>query len=82
MESIVGVTKVTFVVFSNMVEGPNMSVLSKTIPKAWRKGLLNVSLLATEAATMSRATGDAYLACAVLEGLKLETQLNLTFGRW
>lgn len=66
------------VVFSNMVEGPNMSLLSKTIPKAWRKGFLNVGLLATEAATMGRTAGDAFLALCGLAGL--EHQLNLTFG--
>jgi Major Facilitator Superfamily len=66
------------VVFSNMVEGPNMSLLSKTIPKAWRKGFLNVGLLATEAATLGRTVGDIWLAVCGLPGL--EHQLNLTFG--
>jgi MFS family permease len=66
------------VVFSNMVEGPNMSLLSKTIPKSWRKGFLNVGLLATEAATLGRTVGDIWLALCGLPGL--EHQLNLTFG--
>lgn len=66
------------VVFSNMVEGPNMSLLSKTIPKAWRRGFLNVGLLATEAATMGRTAGDAFLALCGAGGL--ENQLNYTFG--
>mmetsp|Transcript_42954 Transcript_42954/g.103842 ORF Transcript_42954/g.103842 Transcript_42954/m.103842 type:complete len:872 (+) Transcript_42954:141-2756(+) len=66
------------VVFSNMVEGPNMSLLSKTIPKAWRKGFLNVGLLATEAATLGRTVGDVWLALCGLPGL--EHQLNLTLG--
>jgi MFS family permease len=66
------------VVFSNMVEGPNMSLLSKTIPKSFRKGFLNVGLLATEAATMGRTVGDAFLALCGSFGI--ESQLNLTFG--
>lgn len=66
------------VVCSNMVEGPNMSLLSKTIPKAWRKGFLNVGLLATEAATLGRTAGDAFLALCGTGGL--ERQLNYTFG--
>mmetsp|Transcript_6184 Transcript_6184/g.12721 ORF Transcript_6184/g.12721 Transcript_6184/m.12721 type:complete len:130 (+) Transcript_6184:343-732(+) len=66
------------VVFSNMVEGPNMSLLSKVIPKSWRKGFLNVGLLATEAATLGRTVGDAYLALCGAGGL--ENQLNYTFG--
>jgi len=66
------------VVFSNMVEGPNMSLLSKTIPKSWRKGFLNVGLLATEAATLGRTGGDVFL---VLCGSgDIENQLNYTFG--
>lgn len=65
------------VIFSNMVEGPNMSLLSKTIPKSWRKGFLNVGLLATEAATLGRAVGDAYLALCGAGGL--ENQLNYTY---
>jgi len=66
------------VVTSNMVEGPNMSLLSKTIPKSWRKGFLNVGLLATEAATMGRTAGDAFLALCGTGGI--ENQLNWTFG--
>ncbi|KAG7339917.1 major facilitator superfamily transporter [Nitzschia inconspicua] len=66
------------VVTSNMVEGPNMSLLSKTIPKKWRKGFMNVGLLATEAATMGRTAGDAFLALCGTAGI--EHQLNLTFG--
>merc|ERR1711862_744686 len=58
------------VVFSNMIEGPNMSLLSKTIPKAWRTGFLNVGLLATEAATMGRTGGDIFLALCGSGGLE------------
>ena len=65
------------VVASNMVEGPNMSLLSKTIPKAWRKGFLNVGLLATEAATSGRTAGDAFLVICGSQGI--EHQLNYTF---
>ncbi|CAB9500458.1 SPX domain-containing membrane protein [Seminavis robusta] len=66
------------VVCSNMVEGPNMSLLSKTIPKAWRKGFFNVGLLATEAATLGRTAGDVFLALCGTGGI--DTQLNYTFG--
>jgi hypothetical protein len=66
------------VVCSNMVEGPNMALLSKTIPKSWRKGFFNVGLLATEAATLGRTVGDAFLALCGSAGI--EHQLNLTFG--
>jgi Major Facilitator Superfamily len=66
------------VVTSNMVEGPNMALLSKTIPKSWRKGFLNVGLLATEAATMGRTAGDAFLALCGSAGI--EHLLNLCFG--
>lgn len=55
-----------------------MSLLSKTIPKSWRKGFLNVGLLATEAATLGRTGGDVFLALCGSGGL--ENQLNYTFG--
>jgi hypothetical protein len=55
-----------------------MSLLSKTIPKSFRTGFLNVGLLATEAATMGRTAGDAFLALCGSRGI--ESQLNMTFG--
>merc|ERR1712238_544165 len=36
-------------VSTNSLEGVNMSLLSKTIPKAWAKGTFNSGFLATEA---------------------------------
>ena len=45
-------------VSTNALEGPTMSLLSKTIPSAYSRGLLNVGLLATEAGTLGRAVGD------------------------
>jgi hypothetical protein len=48
---------------TNALEGPNMSLLSKTIPPSWSRGFFNVGLLATEAGTIGRAIGDAFLTC-------------------
>ncbi len=39
-----------------------MSLLSKTIPKSWSRGLFNVGLLATEAGTLGRAVGDVLIS--------------------
>jgi hypothetical protein len=39
-------------VFANALEGPNMSLLSKTIPPQYSRGLFNVGLLATESGTL------------------------------
>lgn len=69
----------TFVMFisSNALEGPNMSLLSKTIPKRWSQGIFNVGLLATEAGTAGRAVGDVLLSFFGKEGI--EHLLNRTF---
>jgi cyanate permease len=69
----------TFVMFvsSNALEGPNMSLLSKTIPKRWSQGIFNVGLLATEAGTAGRAVGDVLLSLFGKEGV--EHLLNRTF---
>jgi hypothetical protein len=60
------------------LEGPNMSLLSKTIPTEWSKGIFNVGLLATESGTAGRAMADVFLTLSGSRGL--EHLLNLTFG--
>ena len=64
---------ITFVVIifvsANALEGPNMSLLSKTIPKTWAKGLFNVGLLATEAGTLGRAVGDVFITWCGLDSI-------------
>jgi len=61
-----------------MLEGPNMSLLSKIIPKSWSEGFFNVGLLATEAGTLGRAVADAFLVWCGSGGI--ECLLNHTFG--
>ena len=79
-----GYTAIQYVLFSiviflstNALEGPNMSLLSKTIPKSWSRGIFNVGLLATEAGTAGRAVGDVLLSVWGFKGLG--TLLNDTF---
>jgi hypothetical protein len=60
------------------LEGPNMSLLSKTIPAEWSKGIFNVGLLATESGTFGRVLADVFLTFTGSRGL--EHLLNLTFG--
>jgi hypothetical protein len=62
---------------TNAMEGPNMSLLSKTIPKSWSRGIFNVGLLATEAGTLGRAVGDLLLSVWGFQGLA--TLLNDIF---
>lgn len=64
---------------SNALEGPNMSLLSKTIPSSWSKGIVNVGLLATEAGTLGRVVGDVFLTFCGAHG-SLDALLNVTFG--
>lgn len=78
-------TVVQYMVFSvclflgtNMLEGPNMSLLSKTIPKQWARGTFNSGLLATESGTFGRVVGDFIISAAGLVGL--DQVLNLTFA--
>ncbi len=47
---------------TNALEGPNMSLLSKTIPTAWARGTFNSGLLATEAGTFARVVGDGFIS--------------------
>jgi hypothetical protein len=63
---------------ANCLEGPNMSLLSKTIPRSWAKGTFNSGFLATEAGTAARSVGDIMIsAAATLMGF--EKLLNATF---
>jgi hypothetical protein len=56
-------------VSATALEGPNMSLLSKTIPKHWAKGLFNVGLLATEAGTLGRVFADIFMTYSGLAGI-------------
>jgi len=47
---------------TNSLEGPNMGLLSKTIPKSWAKGTFNSGFLATEAGTLARSVGDVLIS--------------------
>mgnify|MGYP005856292425 CR=1 FL=1 len=69
---------VTIFVSTNALEGPNMSLLSKTIPHSWSKGFFNVGLLATEAGTLGRAVADVLLTIFGSGGI--EYLVNVTFG--
>ena len=77
-------TIIQYVLFSvivflstNALEGPNMSLLSKTIPPSWSQGIFNVGLLATEAGTLGRAVGDLLLSVWGFGGIG--SLLNTTF---
>lgn len=65
-------------VSTNSLEGVNMSLLSKTIPKAWAKGTFNSGFLATEAGTLARSVGDVLIS-AVAGGLGMNMLLNGLF---
>jgi MFS family permease len=62
---------------ANMLEGPNMALLSKTLPKRWAKGTFNSGLLATEAGTFGRVVGDFVISAAGF--VALDRVLDLTF---
>lgn len=47
---------------TNALEGPNMSLLSKSVPTAWAKGTFNSGFLATEAGTLGRVAGDVLVS--------------------
>ena len=72
------IASVTVFVSTNALEGPNMSLLSKTIPHSWSKGFFNVGLLATEAGTLGRAVADVMLTFFGSGGI--EHLVNTTFG--
>jgi len=65
-------------VSTNSLEGVNMSLLSKTIPKAWAKGTFNSGFLATEAGTLARSVGDVLIS-AVAGMLGMNMLLNGLF---
>jgi len=65
-------------VCSSALEAPNMSLLSKVIPRKWSKGIINVGLLATEAGTFGRVVGDFLLAAMASHGM--DAMLNEAFG--
>jgi MFS-type transporter involved in bile tolerance (Atg22 family) len=69
---------ILLVVSANALEGPNMSLLSKTIPKSWSTGIFNVGLLSTEAGTFGRAIANVALTVFGNDGL--DHLLNRTFG--
>lgn len=62
---------------TNVLEGVNMALLSKTIPKSFAKGTFNSGLLATEAGTMGRTLGDVAITVVGLPGIQYV--LNGTF---
>jgi len=65
-------------VSANVLEGPNMSLLSKTIPKIWARGTFNSGFLATEAGTAARSIGNLLVSASVaLYGV--DRLLNSTF---
>ncbi|KAF1785220.1 Major facilitator superfamily domain [Phytophthora cactorum] len=72
----VGVGVIIFI-STNVLEGVNMSLLSKTIPKSFAKGTFNSGLLATEAGTFGRAIGDIAITVVGLPGIQYV--LNWTF---
>ena len=54
---------------TNALEGPNMSLLSKTIPKSWARGTFNSGFLATEAGTAARSIGDVLISLGAVNGV-------------
>jgi MFS family permease len=65
---------------ASALEAPNMSLLSKVIPRTWSVGIVNVGLLATESGTLGRVIGDILLAAVGSYGL--EDLLNRAFGAY
>ena len=63
---------------ANVLEGPNMSLLSKTIPKEWARGTFNSGFLATEAGTGARSIGNILVSAAVA-CYGIDRMLNATF---
>jgi MFS family permease len=54
---------------TNALEGPNMSLLTKTIPIAWARGTFNSGLLATEFGTLGRVIGDIFVSSVSFIGV-------------
>ncbi len=72
---------VSIFVGTNAMEGPNMSLLSKTIPQEWARGTFNSGLLATEAGTFGRVIGDVLvsLVCFLINDNEEANVLNGIF---
>lgn len=64
-------------VSTNALEGPNMSLLSKTIPKSWARGTFNAGFLGTESGTLARSIGDVLISLAAVKGVA--GMLNVIF---
>eukprot|EP00985_Skeletonema_marinoi_P029467 scaffold27955_cov146-Skeletonema_marinoi.AAC.2 len=62
---------------TNALEGPNMSLLSKTIPKSWARGTFNSGFIATEFGTFARVIGDVMISLAAIKGV--DGMLNAIF---
>ena len=77
--SVVQYTVFGIIIFisTNALEGPNMSLLSKTIPKSWARGTFNSGFLATEAGTLARSMGDVLISLAAVKGVA--GMLNVIF---
>ena len=69
--SVVQYTVFGIIIFisTNALEGPNMSLLSKTIPKSWARGTFNAGFLGTESGTLARALGDVLISLAAAKGV-------------
>jgi Major Facilitator Superfamily/SPX domain len=65
-------------VSANVLEGPNMGLLSKTIPKNWARGTFNSGFLATEAGTAARSIGNILVSVAATF-YGVQRLLNATF---
>jgi len=63
---------------TNALEGPNMGLLSKTIPRSFAKGIFNTGFLATEAGTAARSVGDVWITVAS-NAAGVEGMLNAIF---
>jgi Na+/melibiose symporter-like transporter len=56
------VSAVGIFISTNSLEGPNMGLLSKTIPTSLSRGIFNSGFLATEAGTLARSVGDVLIS--------------------
>ena len=46
-----------------------VSLLSKSVPKRWARGILNSGFLATESGTLARSVGDVLISVAAAAGV-------------
>jgi len=82
--SIVAYSTTQYIFFSicifistNVLEGACMSLLSKTIPASYAKGVFNSGFLATQCGTLGRAIGDVFISYVGVYGIN--HLLNGTF---